>query len=115
MCVPAVAVGINWSSSASLDFSRCVLISSSSNADVDFSRWCISAYPAVANVNMGQVPVAWGSDVVVLLKRSVLGISCWSPKTITVEVSVALFYPAAGFVDQLLTARMTCPYATSFG
>ncbi|KZV33859.1 isoamylase 2, chloroplastic-like [Dorcoceras hygrometricum] len=32
MCVPAVAVGINWSSSASLYF----------------SRWCISAYPAVA-------------------------------------------------------------------
>ncbi|KZV21376.1 hypothetical protein F511_23967 [Dorcoceras hygrometricum] len=37
------------------------------------------------------------------------------PLTITVEGSVALNYPAAGLVDQLLTARMTCPYATSFG
>ncbi|KZV36698.1 putative RNA-dependent RNA polymerase 1 [Dorcoceras hygrometricum] len=34
---------------------------------------------------------------------------CWSRKTITVEGSVALFYPAADLVDQLLTARMTCP------
>ncbi|KZV22639.1 hypothetical protein F511_13098 [Dorcoceras hygrometricum] len=32
MCVPAVAIGINWSSSASLDF----------------SRWCLTANPAVA-------------------------------------------------------------------
>ncbi|KZV19135.1 hypothetical protein F511_39658 [Dorcoceras hygrometricum] len=33
MCVPALAVGIDWSSSASLDF----------------DRWCISTYPAVAS------------------------------------------------------------------
>ncbi|KZV30654.1 methionine S-methyltransferase [Dorcoceras hygrometricum] len=44
-----------------------------------------------------------------VLKRSVLGIICWSRKTITVEGSVALFYPAAGLVDQLLTERMMCP------
>ncbi|KZV24192.1 hypothetical protein F511_39786 [Dorcoceras hygrometricum] len=45
----AVVVGISWGSSASLDFSRCVLVGSSSNADVDFSLWSISAYPAVAS------------------------------------------------------------------
>ncbi|KZV58411.1 hypothetical protein F511_21168 [Dorcoceras hygrometricum] len=45
MCVPAVAVGINWSSS--------------SNADVDFSRWCISAYPAVARDQLLRVISGW--------------------------------------------------------
>ncbi|KZV52236.1 hypothetical protein F511_39965 [Dorcoceras hygrometricum] len=33
-------------------FSRCILVGSSNSASLDFSRWCISAYPAVASVQL---------------------------------------------------------------
>ncbi|KZV31967.1 hypothetical protein F511_39006 [Dorcoceras hygrometricum] len=90
----------------------------SSSAYVDFRCWLVSTFCCAADVNVGQSScsggqrrrrfgLTWGTQL--LTKRRVLGISCWSHKTITVEGSVALIYPAAGFVDQLLTARMTYP------
>ncbi|KZV19143.1 cyclic nucleotide-gated ion channel 1-like [Dorcoceras hygrometricum] len=54
-----ILLGISWGSSASLDFSRCVLVASSSSASLDFSRLCSRSYQAIVRDQLLRVISCW--------------------------------------------------------